>query len=76
MNSNSFFGGTYGGDNSKLSDDSKLECKICWYVYDPAEGDEFWQIPPNTPFSALPDHWSCPDCDGKKNEFMVIADEQ
>ena len=64
--------GSYGGDNSKLADDSRLECKICWYVYDPAKGDDYWQIPPGTPFSRLPDHWACPECDGRKIDFMVI----
>lgn len=67
-----FFGGSYGGDDSKLKDTSKLECKICWHVYDPAEGDSYWQILPGTPFAQLPDHWSCPECDGRKSDFMVI----
>ncbi len=68
----SFSGGSYGGDNAKLSDNSVLECKICWHVYYPAEGDDYWQIPPGTPFSRLPDHWSCPNCDGAKGDFMVV----
>ena len=46
--------------------------QICWYVYDPAIGDDYWQIPPGTPFSQLPDHWSCPECDGRKQDFMVL----
>jgi rubredoxin len=29
----------------------RLECKICWWVYDPREGDPVWQIEPGTPFS-------------------------
>ncbi len=70
-----FFGGSFGGDASKISDDTRLECKICWHVYDPAEGDEYWQIAPGTPFAALPDHWSCPECDGSKNDFMVLEAE-
>ena len=70
-----FFGGSYGGDNDKLQDDNRLECKICWYVYDPQSGDGYWQIPPGTPFSKLPEHWSCPNCDGKKQEFMVLKEE-
>ncbi|MEJ2395833.1 MAG: rubredoxin [Candidatus Thiodiazotropha sp.] len=69
---NVFFGGSYGGDDSKIEDDTRLECKICWYVYDPEHGDDYWQIPPGTPFSKLPEHWSCPNCDGRKDEFMVI----
>lgn len=70
----SFFEGSYGGNNSKLQDDSKLECKICWYVYDPDLGDEYWQIPPGTPFSQLPAHWTCPNCDGGKSGFLMVAD--
>jgi rubredoxin len=67
-----FFNGSYGGDNKKISHSSKLECKICWYVYDPKIGDEYWQIPAGTPFSQLPEHWGCPECDGKKDDFLVI----
>jgi rubredoxin len=69
-----FIPGSYGGDPARISDAARLECKICWYVYDPARGDDYWQIPPGTPFSRLPDHWSCPECDGRKSGFMVIED--
>lgn len=72
MRDDVFFHGSYGGDNRKITDNSRLECKICWHVYDPALGDAYWQIPANTPFSALPAHWSCPNCDGAKHDFMVI----
>ncbi|HIE55895.1 MAG TPA: rubredoxin [Chromatiaceae bacterium] len=64
--------GSFGGDTSKITNNTKLECKICWYVYDPEKGDDYWQIPPGTPFSQLPSHWTCPECDGKKIDFMVI----
>ena len=66
------FEGSYLGDDSKIADDTRLECKICWYVYDPAEGDPTWQILPGTPFSQLPDYWRCPQCDGDKEQFMVV----
>ncbi len=72
MREDVFFEGSYGGDNSKLSDDSKLECKICWYLYDPAVGDEYWQVAAGTPFSQLPSHWACPVCDGNRDEFLVV----
>ncbi|MCW8950253.1 MAG: rubredoxin, partial [Sedimenticola sp.] len=36
--SSAFFSGSYGGSADKLTDDARLECKICWHVYDPAEG--------------------------------------
>ena len=71
----SFFDGSYCGDNSKIGPTSRLECKICWHVYDPAEGDEYWQVPPGTPFAELPAHWSCPNCDAAKGEFMVVRDD-
>ncbi len=64
--------GSFGGDTSKITDDTRLECKICWYVYDPEKGDDYWQIPAGTPFSQLPDYWSCPECDGKQVDFMVL----
>ena len=54
---------------------SRLECRICWYVYDPAEGDAVWQVPAGTPFGALPAHWSCPSCAATKDQFLVLTDE-
>lgn len=53
---------------------SRLECRICWHVYDPAEGDPVWQIEQGTPFSALPGHWSCPNCAATKDQFLVLSD--
>ncbi|MEO1089525.1 MAG: [NiFe]-hydrogenase assembly chaperone HybE [Pseudomonadota bacterium] len=67
------FEGSYLGDAARLADDAKLECGICWHVYDPAEGDGVWQVPPGTPFSALPDHWRCPECDAEPSTFMVLS---
>ena len=66
------FEGSFLGDDSKIGDDALMECKICWYVYDPADGDPVWQIPQGTPFAQLPDHWRCPECDGSKEQFMVL----
>ncbi|MDP2903009.1 MAG: rubredoxin [Methylovulum sp.] len=68
----SFFAGAYGGDASIVPPETRLECKICWYVYDPAVGDEVWQIPPGMAFSQLPEHWSCPQCGGKKQDFLLL----
>lgn len=68
----SFFNGSYGGDDAVLEDDSRLECPVCWYLYDPAMGDEVAQVAPGTPFSALPEHWTCPNCDGRKSVFLRV----
>ena len=69
------FEGSFGGDPTRIADDTRLECKICWYVYDPAEGDPVWQVPPGTPFTQLPQHWKCPVCDGAREQFMVLGDD-
>ena len=66
------FEGSFLGDNGKLSDDEvRMECGICWEVYDPALGDPVCQIAPGTPFARLPEHWTCPNCDAPKHKFMV-----
>lgn len=67
------FEGSYLGDAAKLPDEARMECKICWHVYDPAEGDAQWQVPPGTPFHRLPPHWTCPQCEGAAAQFMVLG---
>ena len=74
MTAGKTFEGSYLGDESRLAPDTKLECKICWYVYDPNLGDEVSQIPAGTPFAELPEYWRCPECDGDKIQFMVVED--
>jgi rubredoxin len=58
----------------ELDDDAKLECRICWYVYDPAEGDPVYQVEPGTPFRALPGFWRCPECDSEPVAFVPVSD--
>jgi rubredoxin len=62
------------GDAARIGANSRFECRICWYVYDPAEGDVVWQIPAGTPFRELPPHWSCPNCSATKDQFLVLSD--
>jgi rubredoxin len=60
---------------SEIADDSaRYECKICWHVYDPATGDSAWQIDSGTPFSVLPQHWSCPACCAPKADFLLLRE--
>lgn len=66
------FEGSFLGDATRIAPDARLECGICWTPYDPAEGDPVWQIPPGTPFAALPEDWRCPTCDAEKHKFMVL----
>jgi rubredoxin len=53
----------------------RMECKVCWYVYDPAAGDPVWQIAPGTPFAALPEHWTCPNCSTEKQGFLELGED-
>jgi [NiFe] hydrogenase assembly HybE family chaperone len=69
----SFEGGYHHAANG-LSDRAVLECKICWWVYDPAKGDDTRQIDPGTPFTALPEDWTCPDCGAGPTQFLVKDD--
>lgn len=69
------FEGSYLGDATRIGATTRMECKICWHVYDPAEGCEHWQVPPGTGFAALPDHWRCPVCDGARDQFMALDGE-
>ncbi|WP_027856407.1 rubredoxin [Marinobacterium jannaschii] len=70
--SQSGFEGSFLGDTTRIADDAVLECKICWYQYRPAEGDAVWQIAAGTAFSQLPEYWRCPECDGERDQFMVV----
>jgi len=65
---------TLRSDAGRIGPGTKLECKVCWYVYDPAVGDLQWQVPAGTPFSALPAHWTCPNCDGGRDQFIVAGE--
>jgi rubredoxin len=60
------------GKPSGLDDAAKMECGVCWHVYDPVAGDAVWQIAQGTPFSALPDDWRCPNCDAAQSRFLRL----
>ena len=62
------------GTASRIDAATRLECRICWYIYDPAEGDAVEQIPPGTAFADLPDHWRCPQCDAARDMFLPLAE--
>jgi rubredoxin len=62
------------GDAATTGPGTRMECNVCWYVYDPAEGDVVWQIPAGTPFAQLPPHWTCPSCSATKDRFLVVSD--
>lgn len=45
-------------------------CSGCGYEYDPAQGDEAAEIPPETLFEQLPEDWVCPECGEEKEQFI------
>ncbi len=63
------------GKQDDVEDAAKMECGICWHVYDPSEGDPVWQIAPGTPFAELPGDWRCPKCDAPPSKFMRLGDD-
>ncbi|MDF0497301.1 rubredoxin [Bradyrhizobium yuanmingense] len=63
------------GIRQDLADGARMECSICWIVYDPADGDETARIAAGTPFAALSEDWRCPNCDAPKSKFMSIEDD-
>lgn len=54
--------------------DDRLECGICWWIYDPAQGDAGRDIPAGIAFAELPADWCCPGCDAPRYKFMVLID--
>ena len=70
----SHFEGSYLGDAQRIDAGTRMECGVCWWVYDPRSGDAEWQIAPGTPFAALPAHWRCPRCDAAPGQFMALGD--
>ncbi len=51
---------------------ARYQCKICGYIYDPAEGDPHAGIAPGTAFEDIPDNWECPICGVTKKDFVRI----
>ena len=47
----------------------KYVCKVCGYIYDPAEGDPDNGVAPGTAFEDIPEDWVCPICSVGKEEF-------
>jgi GntR family transcriptional regulator/MocR family aminotransferase len=48
-------------------------CRGCYYVYEEAVGLPQQNVPPGTPFAALPDSWRCPDCGTDKSTFRPLV---
>ncbi len=60
---------------SRIGPETRMQCKVCWWIYDPAEGSMEWGVPPGTPFYDLPDEFTCPDCGHPKSSFIPADDD-
>jgi rubredoxin len=63
-------------DGAVTAPEDRMECGICWHVYDPVVGDEVRQIAAGTAFADLPEDWHCPICDAPRAKFMRLGDER
>ena len=60
-------------NRERIGPQTKMQCKVCWYVYEPEKGCEEFDIAPNTPFNDLPDYFSCPNCGSGKDAFLPVS---
>ena len=59
----------------RVGEHTRMRCKFCGYVYDPALGCEQWSIPPGTSFNDLPESFQCPECGHPKWAFLPDGDD-
>ena len=60
-----------------VSANAKMECGVCWHVYDPALGDDVWQIPPGRiPSAHCPRIGAVRIATQAQAKFMRLADER
>jgi [NiFe] hydrogenase assembly HybE family chaperone len=50
--------------------ETRRECGVCWWVYDPETGDDDAQVPEGVAFDDLPDTYTCPRCQAPKGRFL------
>ncbi|AOZ04610.1 rubredoxin [Cupriavidus malaysiensis] len=48
------------------------QCRICGFVYDEAAGMPEHGIVAGTPWQAVPESWSCPECGVRKGDFEMV----
>lgn len=56
---------------TRFDENSKYECIVCKYIYNPKIGNERVGIKPGTTFEELPENWVCPVCGEKKDKFEI-----
>ena len=62
-------------NKNQTDSETKYECTICKYIYNPKYGNEKAGVHANTSFDNLPENWVCPVCGEKKDVFEVYVDK-
>ena len=62
-------------NRSRIGPETRMQCKVCWYVYDPKLGCEEMDVAPGTPFNDLPEHFVCPGCGNALSAFIPCEDD-
>ena len=62
------------GERETLSAEDRMECGICWHVYDAAHGGRVRRLAPARPFADLPEDWPCPTCDAVQAKVVRVGD--
>lgn len=62
-------------NKNQTDSETKYECTICKYIYNPKYGNERAGVHSNTSFDNLPENWVCPVCGEKKDVFEVYQDK-
>ena len=62
-------------NKNQTNSETKYECTICKYIYNPKYGNERAGVHSNTSFDNLPENWVCPVCGEKKDVFEVYQDK-
>ena len=62
-------------EKNKTNSETKYECTVCKYIYNPKYGNEKAGIHPETSFENLPDTWVCPVCGEKKDVFEIFTEK-
>lgn len=60
----------------RIGPHTRMECKVCGFVYDPDEGCEEWQVQPGTPFLDIPDNYDCPACGCPHSSFIILYEPE
>ena len=62
-------------NKNQANAETKYECTICKYIYNPKYGNEKAGIHPKTAFSDLPKDWTCPVCGEGKDIFEIYTEK-